>query len=255
MMAVTARAAKTNFAIWALLRQLLPCLLTSGNLQGRETPRSEAIHTTMALARLRAGVAGVEKSRPHTGNRPLGGGPTQIGFRPAPTLCAQRAGASTRGGRSRQLNVQARGKAPSPRESAGGRFERESLHMLRTAERVQLPRPRQSRIDLDQPNAHPVRPGQETALSTVRLWVVIADRRAHGCGGQVSKAGTADRDRRLQPPGAADRADGGGYDRHDLRPASRGCAIRAYSLGLQRRDVGLPVRLPVNVTAVGVNAV
>jgi hypothetical protein len=32
--------------------------------------------------------------------------------------------------------------------------------MLRTAERVQLPRPRQSRIDLDQPNAHPVRPGQ-----------------------------------------------------------------------------------------------
>jgi hypothetical protein len=69
-MAVTARAAKTNFAIWALLRQLLPCLLTSGNLQGMETPRSEAIHTTMALAQLWAGVAGEEKAGRTTGSRP-----------------------------------------------------------------------------------------------------------------------------------------------------------------------------------------
>jgi hypothetical protein len=46
MMAVTARAAKTNFAIWALLRQLLPCSLTDENMQGMEAPRSEVLHAT-----------------------------------------------------------------------------------------------------------------------------------------------------------------------------------------------------------------
>jgi hypothetical protein len=68
MMAVTARAAKTNFAIWALLRQLLPCLLTSANLQGMEAPRSEALHTMMT--RLLAGVAGRKKAGHTTGSRP-----------------------------------------------------------------------------------------------------------------------------------------------------------------------------------------
>jgi hypothetical protein len=38
-----------------------------------EAPRSEALHTTMALARLRAGAAGEETAGRTTGSRPLGG--------------------------------------------------------------------------------------------------------------------------------------------------------------------------------------
>jgi hypothetical protein len=99
MMAVTARAAKTNFAIWDLLQQLLPPL-TDENLQGVEAPRSEALHTTMALARLRA----------WRGNSAARGQPAKGGGRPSwikagARRCAQRVGASMPGGRSRHLNA------------------------------------------------------------------------------------------------------------------------------------------------------
>jgi hypothetical protein len=136
----------------------------------------------MALAQLLAGVAGEEKvGRPSwikagaDAVRPAGRGVNaeavdlvvcmrkQTGrgclARPAATaqqgtlgLCAPRLG-GVNAQIVQPMRPQGTGKAPSPRESAGGRFGKKTSHMLRTAERVQLPRPRQSRIDLDQPNA------------------------------------------------------------------------------------------------------
>jgi hypothetical protein len=107
MMAEMAKAAKTNFAIWALLRQLLPPL-TDGNLQGIEAPRSEALHTTMALADCGRAWRGRKKAGHTTGPAIVDlAGP--VGSKLAPMLCAQRAGASTPGDRSRQLNAQANG--------------------------------------------------------------------------------------------------------------------------------------------------
>ena len=170
-MAVTARAAKTNFAIWALLHQLLPPL-TDGNLQGMEAPRSEALHTTMARARLRAGVAGKQHRTRAAGQgrwpaqldqsrraalRPAGRGvnarrsisasecvrrrASDAWPDPLPQHNRERLDARPAAGRRQAPATTGTGKAPSPRESAGGRFGKKTSHMLRSAERVPLPRP------------------------------------------------------------------------------------------------------------------
>ena len=140
MVAVTARAAKTNFAIWALLRQLLPCLLTSRNLQGMETPRSEPFHTTMT--RLLAGVAG-EETAGRTRAAGQGRWPAQLDQSRRATLCAQPAGASTPGGMPGPTRCHSTtGNALTLRPAAGRRQRPKSLGRRRqTARDRKAPQP------------------------------------------------------------------------------------------------------------------